>query len=147
MQEVFYISMTIKAVVADDDEPICNLVSNLLETFESVVVAGKAGNGDELELPNLDGLSAAQRIQKEYLGLFIVFISTYSECAVEAFNLETTDYLIKPVDRDRIGRSLPKVMRHKESQLSIESKRNNDSNQKRLCLKSGHGIVIINPEK
>jgi len=66
---------------------------------------------------------------------------------VEAFNLETTDYLIKPVDRGRIGRSLSKVMRHKESQLSIESKRNNDSNQKRLCLKSGHGIVIINPEK
>lgn len=164
----------LKVVVADDDEPICNLISDMIGTFEGVTVAGKASTGKELlemvkktgpdavfvdvHMPGLDGLSVIHRLQKECPGVFTVFVTAYTQYAAEAFNLDAADYLVKPVDRNRIGRALARVRRFKQlhsfteasaSQLNTGpgcTERNRAGNYKKLTLKIGHGIVVINPE-
>ncbi|MDQ0287551.1 DNA-binding LytR/AlgR family response regulator [Desulfofundulus luciae] len=163
----------LKIVIADDDEPICNLLSDILGTFEGVAVVGKASNGRNLlklvkdtgpdavfldiQMPGLDGLSAVHQLQRQHPGVFIVFITAYPQYAAEAFNLDAVDYLIKPLNRERIGRTLDKLKRFKEMRTAGgkdhrpypgpggSSKSGPDCRTK-LTIKSGHGIIVIDTD-
>ena len=164
---------TLKIIIADDDEPICNFLSNILCTFEGVAVAGKANDGSKLlemvkdtgpdavfldiQMPGLDGLSAVPLMQRQHPGVFIVFITAHARYAAEAFDLDAVDYLIKPLNRERIGRALEKLMRYKAMQTAGGksfrspagsgggSKTTPDSHN-RLIVKNGHGMIIINAD-
>lgn len=162
---------SLKAVVADDDEPTCNLLISLLETFEGLTVGGKAATGTQMldlvrevnpdvvfidvQMPDLDGLSAVYRLQEEHPGIFVVFVSGYSKYAVEAFNLNAGDYLVKPVDRERLARALAKARRFKALRpagdglavtlpaVLVSDVKKETNGYDKLILKNGHSIVSI----
>lgn len=160
-------SLVLKLVVADDDEPICNLICDILSTFEFVTVIGKATTGKNLlelvketvpdvvfvdvHMPDLNGLSVVHRLHNELPGIFIVFVTAHTQYAAEAFNLGAVDYLVKPLDRERVGRALDKVMRYKghpqDGAKSGLSCMNVQENKKKLTLKIGHGMIIIDAEE
>ncbi|MEW6173525.1 MAG: LytTR family DNA-binding domain-containing protein [Bacillota bacterium] len=165
---------SLKAVVVDDDEPTCNLLISLLETFEGLTVAGKAATGTQMldlvrevnpdvvfidvQMPDLDGLSAVYRLQKEHPGIFVVFVSGYSRYAVEAFNLNAGDYLVKPVDRERLARALAKARQFKALRpaakemimappsVPVSEVTKETNGYDKLILKNGHNIVSIDAE-
>jgi DNA-binding LytR/AlgR family response regulator len=123
-------SDTLKVVVADDDELTCNLLGDLLSSFEGFSLIGKAGTGTDMldlvrktdpdvvlvdvQMPELDGLCAVYRLQEERPGIFIIFVTGHPKYAADAFNLNAGDYLVKPVDRERLSRALSKVKRLKK---------------------------------
>lgn len=164
---------TLKILIADDDELICNFLSSILSTFEGVAVAGKTNDGSKLlelikdtgpdavfldiQMPGLDGLSAVPLLKRQQPGVFIVFITAHAHYAAEAFDLDAVDYLIKPLNRERIGRALEKLMRFKAMQAaggksfrppagSGGGSKTTPENNTRLTVKSGHGMVIINTD-
>ncbi|MCL6557773.1 MAG: LytTR family DNA-binding domain-containing protein, partial [Firmicutes bacterium] len=164
---------TLRVVVADDDIPTAGLVKDLLESFEGVTVAGIASNGKSLlelvaqtkpdivfvdvQMPDLDGLTAASRLQREYPGVFIIFISAYPHYAAEAFNLDAVDYVVKPLSKDRIGRALAKGRRFLQFRPALGSSVSlpyagagligeGGGQQKKLLVKSGHGAVVIDTQ-
>jgi len=156
--------ISLNIAVADDDEPICNLLKNYLHSFEGVQVVGVATDGESLmeivqkhspdavfmdiEMPGLDGLSVVQHLRQKYPNLFVVFVTAHSQYAVEAFNLDATDFLAKPLSRERLSKSIAKISRFKtllESHYNpakTGGEQNNNGDQQ-LILKSGHGIILI----
>ncbi|MEW5762742.1 MAG: response regulator [Bacillota bacterium] len=161
---------TLTVVIADDDEPICNLLSDMLSTFEGVAVVGRAGTGENLlelvketvpdavfvdiEMPALDGLSAVYRLQRHHPGVLIVFVTAHPHYAPEAFDLDAADYLIKPLTRERVARTLERLMRLKEMRAAAGgthrsplqpggSLKTPPDNHTKLVVKRGHGIIII----
>ncbi|OPY55854.1 MAG: Transcriptional regulatory protein YpdB [Pelotomaculum sp. PtaU1.Bin035] len=155
---------TLKVVVADDDEPICNLISDILNTFDEVAVIGKAASGKTLLeivketspdvvfvdvcMPELDGLSVVHQLQENHPNLFVVFVTAHTQYAAEAYNLDAADYLVKPVNRSRISRALVKVRRFKElrhSPASIDKEVIPDD-CKKISFKIGHGIIVVDLE-
>lgn len=154
----------LRVAVADDDEPVRNLISDLLSTFADVTVVGKADSGKNLLelvretgpdavfvdvfMPELDGLSVVHQLQKDHPGLFVVFVTAHTQYAVEAYNLDAADYLVKPVSRDRISRALAKVKRFKglrQPPGSVDQKVIPDKHKK-ISLKTGHGITVVDAE-
>ncbi|MEW6448326.1 MAG: LytTR family DNA-binding domain-containing protein [Bacillota bacterium] len=161
---------SLRVIVADDDEPICNLLCTLLETFEGVTVVGKAGTGEEMltlvreslpdivfvdvKLPDLDGLSAVYRLQQEHPGVSVVFVSAHYEYARDSYDLDAADYVVKPVTRERLGRALTKAMRFKKA-LSVDrgeavippagpdAAGKSAPEHQKLVLKYGHGRLVI----
>ena len=111
----------------------------------------------DIQMPGLDGLAAVPWLQGQHPGVFIVFITAYAQYAAEAFNLDAVDYLIKPLNRERIGRTLEKLIRFKALQtaggkglwlpagLGGSAKTALDNHTK-LTVKSRHGIIIINTD-
>ncbi len=108
-----------------DDEPL-NLkrLVRLLEECGCSIV-GTFGNGLELEewmatspevdalfldiqMPGIDGLSLRASLSTR---LPVVFVTAFAEHAVEAFNLDAVDYLLKPVTTDRLVKALARVRR------------------------------------
>lgn len=113
-------------VLVVDDEPVARArLVRILARLIDVEVAGEAGDGAEalrmakelapdvmlldIDMPGLDGLAVAQDPQAPP----IVFTTAHAEHALEAFEADAYDYLVKPVSRERLARALEKVRRRR----------------------------------
>lgn len=116
------------AVLVDDEAPARDELGFLLKSFPEIEVLGSASNGfeavalvEELEpdvvfldvqMPGLDGLGVIRRLQEKGIPLpSIVLCTAYEQYALEAFRLEALDYLLKPVERDRLAQTVDRLMR------------------------------------
>jgi DNA-binding LytR/AlgR family response regulator len=107
----------LRVVLADDERPARKFLAKLLLAIPDVEIVGEASNGrDALELierekpdlafldlnmPEVDGLNVA-RLVKAGATPSIAFVTAHDEFAVQAFELNAIDYLLKPVDADRL---------------------------------------------
>jgi len=129
--------MTIRALVVDDEPRARARLIRLLEPHADVAVIGQASTGAEavrlvlslrpdlvfldVQMPELSGTDAAARL-RDYLPQSVrpavVFTTAHAEHAVKAFALESTDYLLKPIERDRLAESLRRVRQARWSTLA-----------------------------
>jgi two-component system LytT family response regulator len=114
----------LRVVLADDERPARRFLINLLKTFPDVDVVGEAANGADaldliesqkpdlalldLNMPEAGGLDVA-RLVKAGATPSIAFVTAYDEFAVQAFELNAIDYLLKPVDRERLATTLERA--------------------------------------
>ena len=113
----------IRAIIADDEEQLRTyLKSRLSEVWPELVICGEAGNGLEalkiiekerphiafldIRMPGLSGMEVAKKIAGSCR---IVFITAYDQYAVEAFESEAIDYLLKPVTKERLKSTVDRI--------------------------------------
>ncbi len=120
--------MTIRALVVDDEPLARSRMKRLLADHPDVEVVGEAADGGsahtealrlrpdvvflDVQMPGSTGTEALRAIQAalpESLWPLAVFTTAYEDHAVEAFALEGTDYLLKPVEREGLARALRRV--------------------------------------
>lgn len=65
----------------------------------------------DIHMPELNGLKATERIRSIAPDTKIIYVTAHDEFAVEAFKLEATDYLVKPVRRERLSRTIQRLRR------------------------------------
>lgn len=116
------------AVVADDEKLAREELSFLLKSFPEIEVVGSAENGVEVldliercepdivfldvQMPGLDGLAVIRRLREEGLPLpHFVLVTAYDHYALEAFRIEAMDYLLKPVERERLAETVQRAQR------------------------------------
>jgi two-component system, LytTR family, response regulator len=114
----------LRIVIADDERPARSMLASLLHACEDVILVGEAQNGAEavalieaehpdlalldLQMPEIDGLGVVRLIRKDRLPL-IAFVTAYDEYAIQAFDVNAVDYLLKPVDRARLRQTLERA--------------------------------------
>ena len=129
---------TITTIVVDDEPLACNELSYLLKDFAEVEVVATGSNGLEavdliqkmepemvfldVNMPGLDGMGVVRRLREKGTELpYVVFVTAYDQFAVEAFRLEALDYLLKPVDRQRLAETIERVRRAVQEKKSPEA--------------------------
>lgn len=112
-------------VVIVDDEPLAIEGLRLrLENIDDIEVVGEGSDGDQaiklchelqpdvlfidLRLPGLNGLEVVQVLQADIMPL-VVFVSGYSEYALDAFELNAIDYILKPVNLGRLQKTMERI--------------------------------------
>lgn len=118
-------------VLIVDDEPLARRrLRRLLKLHQDVEVVGEATNGDEavraalearpdalfmdVRMPGSDGLEALRQLRDKLpadVVPMVVFTTAYEDHAVEAFELEGTDYLVKPIDKASLARAMQRLRR------------------------------------
>jgi DNA-binding LytR/AlgR family response regulator len=115
--------MTTRVLVADDESHLAeNLRARLAAAWPGLEVLPLAGNGLEalraieedapqvafldIRMPGLTGLELARRIDTR---THVVFVTAYDQYAVEAFDREAVDYLLKPVTDERLARCIERL--------------------------------------
>ena len=114
----------LRIVVADDERPARRFLLNLLRGQPDVDVVGEAADGAEavaliererpdlalldLQMPEVDGLGVVRMLRKDRLPL-VAFVTAYDAYAVQAFELNAIDYLLKPVDAPRLRLTLTRA--------------------------------------
>src|ERR1022692_1012693 len=116
------------AIIADDEQLAREELKFLLDQIGDVEVVAVAANGIEaldaierldpalafldIQMPGLDGLSVVRRLREQNIEPpHVIFSTAYDQFAVEAFRLEAMDYLLKPVERERLEESVGRARR------------------------------------
>ncbi|MDQ6787578.1 MAG: response regulator [Acidobacteriota bacterium] len=116
--------MKLRIVIADDERPARMFLKNLLSGFETAEIVGEAENGAEaveliekhkpdlalldLQMPEVSGLEVIKLVRKSALPL-VAFVTAHDEFAVQAFELNAIDYLLKPIEKSRLGETLSRA--------------------------------------
>jgi len=116
----------LRAVVADDEQPAREELCFLLGQFEDVKVVGQADNGVsalevigtlephvaflDIQMPGLTGFEVANLLAETgSVSPRVVFVTAYDQYAIDAFEVNAVDYLLKPVEQRRLEQAVDKV--------------------------------------
>lgn len=138
--------------IALDDEPIAlDIISNfcskipglqLVQSFTQASVAKRYLQNFpvdliflDIQMPDIDGLSFYKSLQQNTM---VIFTTAYSEFAVDGFNVDAVDYLLKPIEFDRFKHACQKAIDYNEFNKSPER-----SHQNNLYVRSDYSLMKI----
>ncbi|MCK5881348.1 MAG: response regulator transcription factor [Sinobacterium sp.] len=117
--------MTCRVLVVDDEPLARQRLESMISSIEGFEVCATASQGEEaleycrqqqpelalmdIRMPVLDGMEAADIMGKENLRTKVIFTTAYDEYAVDAFGVDAQGYLLKPVNREKLERTLMSV--------------------------------------
>jgi two-component system, LytTR family, response regulator LytT len=117
---------TLTAVVVDDEKLAREELAYLLGGFPEIEISATAENGLEamplienlepdivfldVQMPGLDGLGLIRKLREKDIPLpYFILATAYDQYAVEAFRLEALDYLLKPIEKDRLTETIERA--------------------------------------
>src|SRR6188508_622434 len=128
--------MDLRAVLVDDEQLARDELGFLLGQLGGVEVIGQAGNGVEalttidrlqpdlvfldVQMPGLTGFEVARRMLDARAPTHIIFVTAYDQHAIEAFEVNAVDYLLKPVDPVRLGLAVQRAQRRVSVDRSLD---------------------------
>lgn len=114
-------SNKLRIVIADDERPARLFLKNILQDFEDAEIVGEAENGAEaveiiketkpdlalldLQMPIASGIDVVRLLKKSQMPL-VAFVTAYDDYAVQAFEVNAVDYLLKPIEKSRLRETL-----------------------------------------
>jgi len=137
---------TISAILVDDEQLAREELSFLLKEFPEVEILATARNGLEaikliedlepdvvfldVQMPGLDGLAVIRKLREKNVPLpHFILATAYDQYALEAFRLEALDYLLKPIEKERLALSV-------ERAVKVASEKNKTAPPEQLAPKS-----------
>ncbi len=182
-------SLALRTVLVDDEQLARDELGYLLDQAGGVEVIGQAGDGLEalgtidrlqpdlvfldVQMPGFTGFEVARRLLEGGPSSHIIFVTAYDQYAIEAFEVNAVDYLLKPVDPARLEMALERARRrisfdrHMEGELEqdgsgaagrlpgisdhqleqiVQLVAERHSRRERLALKVGERFLLVQAE-
>ena len=114
-----------KVLIAEDNAASRKLLKHLIKTLPIYQIVGEAVNGEDLihkmmiekpdivlvdiDMPLLSGMEAVKSCRKIVPSLQVIFITGHDEYALEAFDVNAIDYIVKPIERERLYAALDRA--------------------------------------
>ncbi|GMM91864.1 LytR/AlgR family response regulator transcription factor [Qipengyuania sp. MTN3-11] len=112
----------LRTLIVDDEPLAIERMQVICAKIDELAVIGTASDGAaalrlvealapdlillDMTMPEVDGLSVARKLAAQGDSPAIVFVTAHDNYAVEAFDLDAVDYVLKPVQRDRLARAI-----------------------------------------
>ncbi len=116
----------IKALVIDDEMLAREELISQLEEYDDIQVVGEAGNAIEglkqinqlkpdvvfldIHMPQISGMELLSMLDPDSMP-FVIFVTAYDQYAIKAFEDNAFDYLLKPIQEDRLKKTIDKLIR------------------------------------
>jgi two-component system, LytTR family, response regulator len=164
--------MSIRTLIVDD-EPLAREGMRLhLEGFEDVEIVGESDDGEsaieairrlkpdlvflDIQMPGVDGFGVVEALGQEQVGMpEIIFVTAYDQHALQAFEAHALDYVLKPLDAERIDKTIRRVrrrfdaagrQRHEQIGELLQFVRERDRFLQRIVVRSAGRYVILRTE-
>src|SRR5215471_5757399 len=121
----------LRAVVVDDEQLARDELCFLLQQLGGIEIVAQAGNGVEalrvieecqpdlvmldVQMPGLTGFEVARRVVQAGLDAHVVFVTAFDQYAIDAFEVNAVDYLLKPVEAARLSTAVDRVRKRRAS--------------------------------
>jgi DNA-binding LytR/AlgR family response regulator len=115
----------LKVLILDDEYPARKELRYHLDQYDYIQIVGEATNAEEalelikavdysvvfldIDMPGKNGLQLGEQLKSAHNPPAIVYVTAYNNYALDAFAVNAVDYLLKPVDPDRLAKALDKV--------------------------------------
>lgn len=119
--------MRIAAV--DDEVHVLERFERMIREFKDIELCGLFETGEQLlsylkahpldavfldiEMPEVNGLELSAQILELHEDIDIVFVTAFNQYAVDAFEVQAVDYILKPLTEERLGRALTRLLKNK----------------------------------
>ena len=169
-------SRPLRVLVVDDEQLAREELCFLLEQGGGVEIIGQAPDGVaglraagelkpdllflDVQMPGLTGFEVARRLVEADVKLQLVFVTAFDQYAVDAFTVNAVDYLLKPVDADRLEQTLERVrarlgsMEAAKAPLSpedlervIEAVQARQGRKDQLAIRAGDKFVLVQADE
>jgi two-component system LytT family response regulator/two-component system response regulator LytT len=127
--------MTLNTIIVDDEKPAREELAFLLKGFPEINVIGQGKNGVEavalikehapdlvfldVQMPGLDGFGVLKKLVERKVKVpHVVFATAFDHYAVQAFDVNAVDYVLKPFDKARIAKAIARARKMLDSQTS-----------------------------
>ena len=127
--------MSITTIIIDDEKPARDELVFLLKAFPEINIIGQGRNGVEgvalikehapdlvfldVQMPGLDGFGVLKKLVERKMKVpHVVFATAFDQYAVQAFDVNAVDYVLKPFDKARISKPIARARREIEAQDS-----------------------------
>jgi two-component system, LytTR family, response regulator len=162
----------LKAIVVDDEQLARDELRFLLEQLGGVEIVAQAGNGVEalrvieeyqpdlvmldVQMPGLTGFEVARRVVEAGLDSQLVFVTAYDQYAIDAFDVNAVDYLLKPVEPERLATAVERVRRRltaektrKESELEplLQMLADRQGRREQLAIKVEERFLLVQTDE
>lgn len=123
----------IRTLIVDDEELARKRLIGLLEPYKDIEIVGEAEDGEkaiekieelepelvflDIQMPVCSGIEVAASLRSE--GPNLIFCTAYDQYAIEAFEVHAVDYLLKPVSRSRLAKSLERIQKGEKTAKSV----------------------------
>jgi two-component system, LytTR family, response regulator len=123
---------TLTAVVADDEQLARDELCFLLGRMEGVEIVAQAADGVQafedisrlapdvafldVQMPGLTGFEVARRLLESGTNLAVVFVTAFDHRAIEAFEVNAVDYVLKPVEASRLEQAVQRARKRRGEQ-------------------------------
>ena len=174
--------MDLRAVLVDDEQLARDELGYLLGRVGGVDVIGQAGDGVEalttigrlqpdvvfldVQMPGLTGFEVARRLIASQASSQIIFVTAYDQHAIEAFEVNAVDYLLKPVEPARLEMAVDRARRRVTSnsvlvatpagplgaispdqiEKIVQAVAERQNKRERLALKVGERFMLVQAE-
>lgn len=131
-----------KAILVDDEPLALDFLERQLQKISDISIVHKfvdfnlSKDADilkdidvaflDIEMPEINGLELAEKILEIKPSIIIVFVTAFHEYAVQAFELDTLDYIVKPVQLDRLEKTLKRIKGKADDYQEAPSSRSNN---------------------
>jgi two-component system response regulator LytT len=128
-------TMSINTIIIDDEKPARDELVFLLKAFPEINVIGQGKNGVEamtlikehapdlvfldVQMPGLDGFGVLRKLVERKMKVpHVVFATAFDHYAVQAFDVNAVDYVLKPFDKARIAKAIQRARKVMETQTT-----------------------------
>lgn len=154
----------IKAIIVDDEELARESLKKALGTIDDIEIVEECGNGFDavkavnrqkpdllfldIQMPKLDGFDVVELLGSD--APFIIFVTSYDEYALKAFEAEALDYILKPAKPERLQKAVARVREQlklantpQQTVTLLDKHRHSTGPLSRVLIRSGSDVVII----
>ena len=167
-------TMAINTIIVDDEKPARDELAFLLKGFPEINVIGQGKNGVEavslikehspdlvfldVQMPGLDGFGVLKKLVERKMKVpHVVFATAFDHYAVQAFDVNAVDYVLKPFDKARIAKAIARARKVMETQVSAADRleqlvnqlgaaTQNASQPVKLLVKSQQRLLLVDSE-
>lgn len=128
---------SLSAIIVDDEHLARRGLSMRLQQLPEVDVIAECGNGQEallavaqhspdllfldIQMPGMDGFEVVENLQGDDMPM-VIFVTAYNEYAVDAFKVHAIDYVLKPIEDDRLHEAVQRAVAHRDQESSTSGK-------------------------
>ncbi|MBV9888684.1 MAG: response regulator [Acidobacteria bacterium] len=166
--------MSINTIIVDDEKPARDELAYLLKAFPEINIIGQGKNGVDavnlikehspdlvfldVQMPGLDGFGVLRKLVERKMKVpHVVFATAFDHYAVQAFDVNAVDYVLKPFDKARIAKAIQRARKVMETQTStterleqLVSQLNGNTKQSiqpaKILVKSGQRLLLVAAE-
>jgi len=167
--------MSINTIIVDDEKPARDELAFLLKAFPEINVIGQGKNGVDavnlikehspdlvfldVQMPGLDGFGVLRKLVERKMKVpHVVFATAFDHYAVQAFDVNAVDYVLKPFDKARIAKAIQRARKVMETQSStadrleqLVSQLNGNATKQnmqpaKILVKSGQRLLLVAAE-
>ncbi len=155
----------ITTLIVDDEKPARTHLRRLLSTHTDVDVIGEAAHGLEalerastlrpdvmfldIEMPGLNGFQVISELRRPPI---TVFITAFDKYAIQAFDANALDYVLKPVQPDRLGQALTKIRSmlrgsYEAYRSDLHKTASSLATPTKLAGRRGNRLILLSPKE